>query len=136
MDIKAAVEEASKELLPEKSREIYEKQYRKFNEWCASKTVENLNEDVLLAYFYEKSKEFKASTLWSHYSMVKSKLILEKNLDISKFLKLTAFLKRKNDGYSAKKSKTLDADQVQKFLTEASDEDYLLIKVRYLFLLH
>ena len=26
MDIKAAVEEASKELLPEKSREIYEKQ--------------------------------------------------------------------------------------------------------------
>ena len=136
MDIKAAVEEASKELLPEKSREIYEKQYRKFNEWCASKTVENLNEDVLLAYFYEKSKEFKASTLWSHYSMVKSKLILEKNLDIRKFLKLTAFLKRKNDGYSAKKSKTLDADQVQKFLTEASDEEYLLIKVRYLFLLH
>ena len=90
----------------------------------------------IMLLVYEKSKKFKASTLWSHYSMVKSKLILEKNLDIRKFLKLTAFLKRKNDGYSAKKSKTLDADQVQKFLTEASDEEYLLIKVRYLFLLH
>lgn len=133
MDIQAAAEEASKELLPEKSREIYEKQYKKFKEWCAYKNVENLNENVLLAYFYEKSKDFKASTLWSHYSMLKSKLIIENNLDISKFSKLTAFLKRKNDGYNPKKSKILDADQVQRFLTEASDEDHLLTKVRYFF---
>ena len=72
MDIKAAVEEASKELLPEKSREIYEKQYRKFNEWCASKTVENLNyynylmnKFVSIAFTYFLSLEIKSDTLLS-----------------------------------------------------------------------
>lgn len=133
MNIRDAAAEASKELLPEKSREIYDKQFNKFKEWCARKTVVDLNEEVLLAYFYEKSREVKASTLWSHYSMVKSKLIIENNMDISKFSKLIAFLKRKNDGYTPKKSKILDAEHVQHFLTRAADQEYLVIKVRRFF---
>ncbi|KAJ8965930.1 hypothetical protein NQ317_008866 [Molorchus minor] len=43
----------------------------------------------------------------AQYSMVKSCLIIYDNIDISKFPKLIAFLKRTGDGYQAKKSKIL-----------------------------
>lgn len=38
-------------LLPEKSRDKYETQYRKFITWCQDKNVTNYTEDVLLVYF-------------------------------------------------------------------------------------
>lgn len=92
--------------------------------WCEEKKVENcLTEQVLLAYFENLSKKYKSSSLWAYYSM-----IMKKNLDISKYIQLIAFLKRKSDGYKPKKSKVLTRDDVTKFLHEADDE-YLLIKV-------
>jgi len=71
----------------------------------------------------------KASTLWSIYSMVKSMLQVNENVDISKYRKLQAYLKRKNDGYEAKKSNILTMDEVVRFLSEAPDDNFLLMKV-------
>jgi hypothetical protein len=72
-------------------------------------------ENVLLAYFSEKSKDHKSSTLWAQYSMIRSSLIVNTNIDISKYPKLMAFLKRNSDGYQAKKSKVLTRDQMEIF---------------------
>ncbi|KAJ8914926.1 hypothetical protein NQ315_016080 [Exocentrus adspersus] len=72
------------------------------DEWQATKVTEN----CMLAYFVEKSKTLKSpASLWSEYSMLKSTLSIKENVDISKFLKLEAFLKRKNDGYKPKRSR-------------------------------
>ncbi|KAJ8968957.1 hypothetical protein NQ317_000573 [Molorchus minor] len=55
-------------------------------------------------------KNYKSSTLWAQYSMVKSCLIIYDNIDISKFPKLIAFLKRTGDGYQAKKIENIDKE--------------------------
>lgn len=117
-------------LLPEKSKGIYEKTYANYETWCSQKKVVNIvHEKVLLAYFKEESMKKKSSSLWSYYSMLRSTLLIKKNVDISKFNQLIAFLKRKSDSYTSKKSRILTKENVAKFLQEADNETYLLLKV-------
>ncbi|KAJ8975570.1 hypothetical protein NQ317_016981, partial [Molorchus minor] len=73
------------------------------------------SENVLLAYFSENAKNYKSSTLWAQYSMVKSCLIIYDNIDISKFPKLIAFLKKNRE--------------IDRFLSSADDKEFLMIKV-------
>lgn len=128
-DLKKAAEEVTKEILPSKSRKIYEQQYETFLKWCREKEVTNFSEDALLVFFSEKAKKVASSTIWSHYSMIKTMLNVKHNIDLSKFSKLTSLLKRKNVGYKPKKSKVLTAEQVDKFLMEAPDDTFLMVKV-------
>ncbi|KAJ8912179.1 hypothetical protein NQ315_006146 [Exocentrus adspersus] len=51
------------------------------------------------------------------------------NIDITKYFKLKALLKRKSDGYIPKKSKTLTTKQINQFLHEAPDTQHLFTKV-------
>ncbi|KAJ8966599.1 hypothetical protein NQ317_015986 [Molorchus minor] len=75
-EIAEAANIAISNLLPTKSRSLYDIAYNR--------------ENVLLAYFSENAKNYKSSTLWAQYSMVKSCLIIYDNIDISKFPKLIA----------------------------------------------
>jgi tRNA 2-selenouridine synthase SelU len=130
--IEEAAAKIAENLLPQKSRKIYEKCYQEFCDWCLMKKVDEIHsESVLLVYFAKKAKHFKASTLWSHYSMIKSSFEIKVNVDISKYSKLVAFLKRQNVGYQAKKSKTLTKEQIERFLTEGPDEMYLMANVNF-----
>ncbi|KAJ3662785.1 hypothetical protein Zmor_007114 [Zophobas morio] len=108
-DLSKAAAAATEELLPSKSKERYEKQFQIFEDWRRLKNVTSLTEDVFLAYFAEKSSSYKASSLWSTYSMLKAVLLLKENLDISKFCK------------------------IDKFLLEAPDKEFLLMKVALIF---
>ncbi|KAJ8915486.1 hypothetical protein NQ315_003249 [Exocentrus adspersus] len=109
-ELEEAVKEVMDGILPKKSRKIYEAQYDTF-----------------------KSKTLSSSTLWAHYSMLKTMLNVKRNIDVSKFYKLSAFLKRKSEGYKPKKAKVLTLDQIDKFLLEAPDKDFLMIKVALIF---
>jgi integrase len=60
--------------------------------------------------------------------MLKATINCNKKIDISKFPKLIGFLKSKNNGYRPKKSAVLEREEICKFLAEADDEMYLLIK--------
>lgn len=112
-------------LLPQKSRQKYEICYKRFMEWRQKHKVNSFSENVAVAYFEELSKTLKSPTLWSHYSMLRSTI----NVDLSKYLKLRAFLKRRSDGYTAKKSKTLTSQEINVFIKEAPDNKFLLTKV-------
>ncbi|CAH1379207.1 unnamed protein product [Tenebrio molitor] len=83
----------------------------------------------MLAYFLEKSKIVKPSTLWGVYSMLRTMISINKNLDLSKYTNLIAFLKRQSEGYRAKKSESFSKENIEKFLTTANDDDYLMQKV-------
>jgi hypothetical protein len=131
--IEAAAQEAVSNLIPQKSRVAYETTYSRFEEWRSKRKVNCINEKVMLAYFLEKSKIVKPSTLWSVYSMLRTMISINKNLDLSKHTNLIAFLKRQNEGYRAKKSKSFSKENIEKFLTTANDEDYLMQKVRVFF---
>ncbi|KAJ8968747.1 hypothetical protein NQ317_004451 [Molorchus minor] len=54
------------------------------------------SENVLLAYFSENAKNYKSSTLWAQYSMVKSCLIIYDNIDKYKQIPQTDRIFEKN----------------------------------------
>lgn len=128
--ISEAAAAAVADLLPSKSKDRYEKEYAQFEEWCRAKNVHDIiTEDVLLAFFLEKATAYKSSSLWSIYSMLKSTLIVKKNVNISKFHRLISYLKKQSQGYTAKKSRTLSRAEIDKFLLQAPDNNFLLMKV-------
>lgn len=116
-------------LLPSKSREVYECAYSRFIRWCSEKGANTYCESVLLAYFAHLATKMKSSTLWAQYSMVKSTLNLKNGIDIGKYFKLNAFLKRQNENYTPKKARVFTKKQVDEFLDAAPDTHYLMIKV-------
>jgi hypothetical protein len=59
IEIQEAAKAATSRLLPAKSKEKYEKEYNVFIEWCKSKKTTQYTEDVCLAYFFEKSNNYK-----------------------------------------------------------------------------
>jgi hypothetical protein len=69
------------------------------------------NEKVLLAYFENMSKMYKSSNLWAFYS-IRAMISMKKNVDISKYGQLIAFLKRQAEGYKPKKSKIFSKNEI------------------------
>ncbi|KAK5648183.1 hypothetical protein RI129_003075 [Pyrocoelia pectoralis] len=126
-EVREAAEAAVGSLLPVKSAARYEKAYDAFLEWCKTKKIKNYTENCLLAYFKDISEHKKS--IWSIYSMVKSCLSIKHNLDISKYPKLIAFLKRTTEYHNPKKSRILDEQQILKFISDAPDTTCLLMKV-------
>ncbi|KAJ8942277.1 hypothetical protein NQ317_010642 [Molorchus minor] len=121
-EIVEAANIAISNLLPTKSRSLYDIAYNRFKKWCAVKNVQVYSEECFVGIL-------QSSTLWAQYSMVKSCLRIYDNIDISKFPKLIAFLKRTGDGYQAKKSKILTKSEIDRFLSSADDKELLMIKV-------
>lgn len=130
-EVREAADTALDGIIPEKSKERYEKNFSSYIKWCAIKGVQHTSETILLAYFVEMSKESKASTLWSRYSMLRAVLNIKQNIDISQYSKLRAFLKRQNAGYKPKKSNVLSEENISTFLNKAPEE-YLVQKVIFL----
>lgn len=128
-EILECAKEVSLNLLPKKSREIYEYMYQRFFDWCKEKNIQLYSEDVLMVYFSNLANKMKPSTLWSQYSMLRSTLDIKNGIDISKYSKLRAFLKRQNEGYLPKKSRVFTKEEVDRFLNSAPDNLYLMMKV-------
>lgn len=128
-DVEESARLAIDSLLPTRSRIQYETSYKRFEMWCSEKKVVHLTETVLLAYFQQKSKQQKPSSLWSQYSMLRTMISKEKHIDISRYNNLIAFLKRQSEGYKPKKSKVFTKKDVEYFLTNANDQDFLIMKV-------
>lgn len=72
---------------------------------AVSKKAKIISENIILAYFVELAEKLKPPSLWATYSMLKTTLKTSNNIDIAKFLKVAAFLKRKSDGYKGKNQK-------------------------------
>jgi hypothetical protein len=71
-DVVKVAQKVVLDLLPTKSREIYETTYKRFMKWCEEKNIKTYSENVLLVYFADLAKKMKSSILWSQYSMVKA----------------------------------------------------------------
>jgi site-specific recombinase XerD len=128
-EIQELAEATAQSLLPEKSETAYKKQFQKFEDWRQENNIQTVSENVLLAYFEVQRQKYKPSTLWTVYSMLRTCLTINVNIDISKYSKLQALLKRSSQGYIPKKSKILEETDIHKFIREAGDEKYLAMKV-------
>lgn len=122
-----------KNLLPNKSRVLYEYAYSRFLQWKDNNKVSKINEDILIVYFEELSDLWKSPTLWSHWSKLAVILGVRHNIDMQKFTLLKTFLKRKSKGYKPKKALDFTWAQVKKFIETAPDYNYLAAKVYLLY---
>lgn len=117
------------ELLPKKSKEIYNKWYDNFINWQTKNELFEITENTLLLYFDELSKNFSANSLWTIYSCLKKKILLEKNIDIKNFAKITNFLKIKNNDYLPKKAAVFKREEIENFLDNASNQEFIREKL-------
>lgn len=115
--------------LPAKSKNRYELTYQSFQKWQESSNINSVEEHVLLTYFQEQSTIKTPATLWSLYSMLKSMINLQLNVNIGNYNKLLAFLKDKSKGYTSAKPKIFTDEEITKFIEEAPDITYLATKV-------
>lgn len=118
-------------LLPDKSRFRYEKEYDIILNWMRERKVKKISEEVILAYFLKLSKTFQPPTLWSKYSMLRSTILIKEDIDI-KYPKLIAFLKKLGAGHKAKKAIVFSREEINKFIVEAPDDQYLMVKVYFI----
>lgn len=119
--------------LPVKSKEKYEAVYQHFTAWQASKELNTWTENVLLSYFGELIGKVKPPTLWARYSMLKSTIKMNNNIDISCYTQLSGLLRKESKGYKSKKPKTLTSKEILDFLNNAPDHNYLATKVAIIF---
>ncbi|KAB0795169.1 hypothetical protein PPYR_12008 [Photinus pyralis] len=128
-ELRQIANNATDKLIPEKSKNQYEKSYNIFVNWTMEHQVTSITENVLIAYFRSMGQTKKGSTIWTNYSMLRSMLSIKRNIDISKFTRLIALLKTFSKGYQPKKSRILDFDQITRFVTDAPDQTFLVVKV-------
>ncbi|XP_056648387.1 longitudinals lacking protein, isoforms H/M/V isoform X2 [Diorhabda carinulata] len=118
------------ESLPEKSKEKYQKEYSLFNNWRIERNLQGvLNEEIMMEYLQGIGEVYKPSSLLTRYSMLKTTLKVFENVDIASYKKLAVYLKAKIKTHKAKRAKALEKWQIEKFLMEAPDQYYLLMKV-------
>lgn len=115
--------------LPKKSKDRYERMYNEFQSWRRINGAVCFSERTVLAYFSSLSKTNKPTTLWAYYSMLKSTLNIHHGVDISSYPKVTAFLKRESEGYRPRKTKVFSEAEMQSFISDAPDEEWLDVKV-------
>ena len=115
------------ELLPPKSRDRYDRVYRSFMQWKKDEKATSNSERTILLYFgyLFHEKRMKPTTLWSYHSMLQTTLSIKDNEDISKYAKVTAFLKRQSDGYEPTRAKSFSKEEMEKFLKD----EFLDVKV-------
>ncbi|XP_046630008.1 tyrosine recombinase XerC-like [Neodiprion virginianus] len=133
LKLREAAENTRDELLPTKSQKMYESTYDAFVKWKRAHKTKVTSESIVMAYFKELSEKYKSSTLWSMFSMLKATIKIKENTDIDQYHSLKAFMKKTSSGFVSKKSKVLSSENVEKFLTEAPDREYLTTKVALIF---
>ncbi|KAJ8984203.1 hypothetical protein NQ317_011112 [Molorchus minor] len=114
-EIVEAANIAISNLLPTKSRSLYDIAYNRFKKWCAEKNVQVYSENVLLAYTSVKMQRI---TSLPHYGR-----------NIRGERRKGGMERRTGDGYQAKKSKILTKSEIDRFLSSADDKEFLMIKV-------
>ena len=116
-------------LLPAKSRQRYEQTYQQFIEWQKEKKCASFSEEIFIVFFNEKAKKLKPSSLWSIYSMLRTTIKLNHDIDITNYVKLKGILKAEGTGFVKKKSMIFSAVDIEKFLNKAPNNKYLDMKV-------
>lgn len=103
-DLEEAWQEGCSAIIPEKSKVRYEQTYKVFKKWLEAKKIALYEKGLLTIFLYDA-------------------------IDISKFASLIAYLKRKNIGYRPKQARVFTKEDMEKFLNEAPDEQFLIQKV-------
>ncbi|KAJ6639008.1 hypothetical protein Bhyg_11747, partial [Pseudolycoriella hygida] len=103
--------------------------------WQDGRGVQKITPNVVLAYFQEldAKKNYKPTSLWAFYSMLKSTLRTFEDLDIGQYFQVKAFLKQKSSGFKSVRANVFTEEEIRKFVMEADDRQWLDVKVSCIF---
>lgn len=75
------------------------------------------------------SAKYKPNSLWGFYSMLRSTIQKNHNVDIA-YPELKSLLKATSFAYLPRRCELFRPDEIQRFLSEAADDKFLAVKVR------
>lgn len=87
------------------------------------------SESILLVYVKKLAENYVQMSMWSVNAMVKTMINLKEKVDIGRYATLIASLNKKSKGRVCRKANVLTPDQINQFLTNVPDEEYLHKKV-------
>lgn len=135
-ELKEIASKARERLVPTKSKPIYDQTLAKFKTWCAQhKVPENyFSEGTILAYAKTLAETMRPSTVWSKISMLRKTILAYHSLDLGEMATVKAFTHRHEmDHPEKKKSAVFTRENVERYLSNASDDAFLATKVALLF---
>jgi hypothetical protein len=135
-DLVESADQAVVALLPQASKERYDLVYHEFMDWREKHHAGSFSERTILAFLNEKKEKVSPNTLWSLTSMLKATLLAYHNVKLADYGKLTPFLKQNSVGYKPKKAKIFSKEQIDEFLLNAPNDDFLMQKVIFELKLH
>lgn len=115
--------------LPKKSEQKYKFHYNCFMKWRAENGKDDFTEETVASYFKDLSEKNLPSTVFCVYSMIRSVLNVNHNIDIGRFSTVKAFLKKNAEKFEPKSAKRLTGQQILRFVETAPDDFYLDVKV-------
>lgn len=84
-DVCEMAELATLDLLPTKSRKLYEQCDDKFMKWRADNKAISLSERVFMAHSNKLSKQYEPNRVWSQHSMLKATLRINHQVEIAQY---------------------------------------------------
>lgn len=118
-------------LLPEKSRQLYEAQWDAYVKWCQANRIlrENYSTDEsIFNYTSSLLEKLAPTTVRSRLAMLKATIFAHDDVK-PVTIKAEKLLDLKDKKYQKKKSEVFTRDEINKFLEQAPDEEFLLAKV-------
>ena len=125
---KRKIDEILNDTLPGPSRDLYNKKWQEFKHFVGEKSKPE--EGDYLQYFdhLHTEKKFKASTLWSTYSMLNSIHQREFGEKLQMFPRVTQLLKSYNAEYERKVASVFDKKSVDEYLSLTENTPYILVR--------
>ncbi|HEY0749590.1 MAG TPA: tyrosine-type recombinase/integrase [Chitinophagaceae bacterium] len=135
-ELRRIAESVRLESVPMKSREIYLKHYLDFRKYLKDHNTETISENTLLAYMRHLLETKIVSTCWTIYSCLKKMIRVNDGINISQWPMVTDVLKTKAATHLKKKAKIFKREEVDRFLKDAPNDQYLEDKLALLLGLH
>lgn len=131
--LKEQINKESERMIPSTSKKEYDRIYNDFKKYLVAQKTTKISSSTVFGYFTYLATEkiFVYSTLWKNYSALKAELKIHENFDISKFDKIVPYICSFKKGYVAKKSLIFEQDQIDKFMSDAPNSEYLLHKISF-----
>lgn len=82
-----------------------------------------------MSYFAELKQNNVSSTLWAKYSMLKSTMKINDQVDISTYASVNAMLKKESKGHIPKQARIFTENELKLFIDTAPDDLWLDVKV-------
>jgi len=117
--VRDAAAAARAQLVPNKSRKVYDRHYFLFKQFLSEHETEEICEDSVLAYMSQVLDNYAASTAWTIYSALKRTILVNDNQDIGVYKTVPLLLKNHAQAHKKKKAPTFTTEEVDTFLRDS-----------------